>query len=77
MSLWLFHPFIGVSMEANKLAEMLKTIEANHYLKAKLIIEEATAMLTKQASQIKMLEVEVEAMRKQVQENQLSNDCGK
>ena len=64
-------------MEANKLAEMLKTVDANHYLKAKLIIEEATAMLTKQASQIKMLEVEVEAMRKQVQENQLSNDCGK
>ena len=64
-------------MNANKLAERLKTVETNHYLKAKLIIEEATAMLTKQASQIKMLEVEVEAMRKQVQENQLFNDCGK
>ena len=64
-------------MEINKLAQMLKTVEVNHYLKAKLIIEEATEMLIKQANQIKMLEVEVEAMRKQVQENQLFNDCGK
>ena len=55
MSLWLFHPFIGVSMNANELADELKELSLIADNHTKIVLGIAETMLRQQALEIQAL----------------------
>jgi len=55
MSLWLFHPFIGVSMNANELADELHKIYIQEAAECWDVVEEAATMLRQQQAEIESL----------------------
>jgi len=57
MSLWLFHPFIGVSMNANELAEGILAIEERIFLTKKehQLFQNSATMLLQQQAEIEAL----------------------
>jgi len=55
MSLWLYHPFIGVSMNANELADELHKIYIQEAAECWDVVEEAATMLRQQQAEIESL----------------------
>ena len=57
MSLWLFHPFIGVSMNANELADELREVSKHSEPHTQIVLGIAESLLRQQQAEIEALKV--------------------